>query len=292
MRRPSLFLSNSLYDFLCSWPLDGKERVARQLPGMMHHYRQCAEELQSEQYWEKKMDAVVGDRVNEVPCLHWLTGAFRNGHETLIMNLIIIRKSNNNIITLITIVIWRCCVWPTIYKFQTSQRTILEVWGQVKETRVCSEEKEFIKPVVTDWSFCDSNTNERYSRESLWLWLLGVAPGLPSSSVSQAWPYISRVRSIETQAAFNLCFGWEEGTPRSRMERGVGGFPYQRLWNRDWRHVSWQRFEVHRPLDVWHHNSLVLLYIRYLKLFDPDGLWIWCLLFASIAEIFQDMFRS
>jgi len=42
------------------------ERVARQLPGMMHHYRQCAEELQSEQYWEKKMDAVVGDRVNEV----------------------------------------------------------------------------------------------------------------------------------------------------------------------------------------------------------------------------------
>lgn len=57
------------------------------------------------------MDAVVGDRVNEVPCLHWLTGAFRNGHETLIMNYIIIRrKSNNNIITLITIVIRRCCV--------------------------------------------------------------------------------------------------------------------------------------------------------------------------------------
>ena len=44
-----------------------KEKVAQQLPGMMHHYRQCAEELQSEQFWEKKMDAVVGDRVNEVP---------------------------------------------------------------------------------------------------------------------------------------------------------------------------------------------------------------------------------
>lgn len=33
----------------------------------MHHYHKCAEDLQSEQRAEKKMDAVVGDRVNDVP---------------------------------------------------------------------------------------------------------------------------------------------------------------------------------------------------------------------------------
>ncbi|CAE8583363.1 unnamed protein product [Polarella glacialis] len=44
------------------------EQIAAQLPDLMHYYHQKAEQRQSEMLWQKKIDAVVGDRINEA-CL-------------------------------------------------------------------------------------------------------------------------------------------------------------------------------------------------------------------------------